>query len=247
MSIKSDTENSQKTGRWLPLESNPDILNDFSYKMGLPKSWGWCDIYGLDPDLLSFVPRPVACVVLLFPSSENHKKFKEAEKKKIEEDSQEVSKRLFFLNQHDTIGNACGTIATVHALSNCGLSQPFQLADGALSEFISKCANKTPEQIGWDLVDCQGIQDASELSAENEEAQTETPDREDRLNHHFVAFVQMDGNLYELDGRKAFPINHGATSDPEFLGDTASVIQKNFLALDPDNLRFSMCALVKKD
>ena len=32
------------------------------------------------------------------------------------------------------------------------------------------------------------------------------------VNTHFVAFVEKEGQLYELDGRKATPINHGPTS-----------------------------------
>ena len=33
---------------WLPLESNPEVVNPFAHKMGLPKEWGFCDIYGLE-------------------------------------------------------------------------------------------------------------------------------------------------------------------------------------------------------
>ena len=66
-----------------------------------------------------------------------------------------MSEKLFFLKQHNTIGNACGTIATVHALANCGLSEPFVLKDGALTDFISKCSDKSPDEVGWSLIDCE--------------------------------------------------------------------------------------------
>lgn len=36
------------------------------------------------------------------------------------------------------------------------------------------------------------------------------------VNHHFIAFVHKGGCLYELDGRKEFPINHGPSA-PETL------------------------------
>ena len=35
--------------RWLPLESNPDVLNDFVQKLGYStKSYAFCDVFGLD-------------------------------------------------------------------------------------------------------------------------------------------------------------------------------------------------------
>lgn len=39
----------------------------------------------------------------------------------------------------------------------------------------------------------------------------------EQVNHHFVALVEKDGHLYELDGRKEFPVNHGPTSEATFL------------------------------
>lgn len=44
------------------------------------------------------------------------------------------------------------------------------------------------------------------------EGQTAAPNREESLVTHFVAFVHHDGQLYELDGRREFPINHGPTT-----------------------------------
>ena len=53
-----------------------------------------------------------------------------------------------------------------------------------------------------------------------------------------------DGGLYELDGRKPFPIRHGASSDETFLHDAAAVCSQ-FMARDPNELHFSMLALAK--
>lgn len=35
--------------RWIPLESNPDVFNDFSAKIGAPvEDYAFCDVYGMD-------------------------------------------------------------------------------------------------------------------------------------------------------------------------------------------------------
>lgn len=43
---------------WLPLESNPDVLNGYAWKLGLSDTFAFHDIYGLDPDLLGMVRVP---------------------------------------------------------------------------------------------------------------------------------------------------------------------------------------------
>ena len=52
----------------------------------------------------------------------------------------------------------------------------------------------------------------------------------------------VDGCLYELDGRKAFPINHGPTTQDTLLSDACTVI-KQFMERDPTELRFTIVAL----
>jgi hypothetical protein len=49
------------------------------------------------------------------------------------------------------------------------------------------------------------------------------------VDYHFVCFVPVAGHLYELDGRKAFAINHGATTAESFLMDSAKVIREQFM------------------
>ena len=59
------------------------------------------------------------------------------------------------------------------------------------------------------------------------------------VNLHFIAFVHVNGTLYELDGTKSAPINHGPTTQDSLLEDSVTVIRQ-FMDRDPEELRFNM-------
>jgi ubiquitin carboxyl-terminal hydrolase L3 len=59
---------------------------------------------------------------------------------------------------------------------------------------------------------------------------------------HFIALVEKGGHLYELDGRKDSPVNHGATSPATLLEDSMAVMRQ-FMDRDPGEIRFTMLAL----
>ena len=44
--------------KWLPLESNPDVIAHFAHTLGLPTTIGFHDIFGFDDDLLAMIPTP---------------------------------------------------------------------------------------------------------------------------------------------------------------------------------------------
>ncbi len=62
---------------------------------------------------------------------------------------------------------------------------------------------------------------------------------------HFVAIIPKDGRIIELDGRKAFPIDHGPFASADTFATEASerVVRGAFMEKDPEELRFSMLAL----
>ncbi|KAK7882373.1 hypothetical protein WMY93_028547 [Mugilogobius chulae] len=66
--------------RWLPLESNPEVMTTFLNRLGMKPTWQFGDVYGLDPELLCMVPRPVCAVLLLFPITEKYEAFKQRRK-----------------------------------------------------------------------------------------------------------------------------------------------------------------------
>ena len=71
---------------------------------------------------------------------------------------------------------------------------------------------------------------------------TDRGSSEEEVLTHFIALVCVDNRLYELDGRKAGPIDHGPTTQATLLKDACNVVKK-FMAKDPTEMRFTMTAL----
>lgn len=224
----------------VPLESNPEVLNKFLQKLGVSSKWNMVDVMGLDSDLLSFVPRPVLAVMLLFPISESYEEHKKTEEADILSKGQEISSDLFYMKQK--ISNACGTVALVHGVANN--TDKIELSDGPMKKFLDEAKNMSPSDRGTLFVQSEGIINAHKELAQ--EGQTNTPQAEEPVNHHFITFVNKDGTLYELDGSKAFPINHGTTSEDSLL-ESAAKVCKEFMARDPNEVRFTVMALTASD
>merc|ERR1719193_689138 len=142
----------------------------------MPKGFSWSDVWGFDDELLAFVPQPVIACVLLFPSCDEITEYKLKQAKEIEESNQHLDD-LFYITQHDQIGNACGTIALCHALANSSTlvceDGPMKLLEKApLFKFIEANMKETAAKRGWNLLECKDIQEQSDAAASDESAQT---------------------------------------------------------------------------
>jgi ubiquitin carboxyl-terminal hydrolase L3 len=230
--------------KWLPLESNPAVLNDFAGRIGFTDSnYRFCDVFGLDPELLQMVPQPVLALLLLFPLTP------EAEAAKVaqEEEAAKAGGRapgphgLYFMRQ--TIGNACGTIGLLHALGNA--RGDVQLEPGSwLEEFYSRTEAMSPAERGSFLEhppsDAPSLDDAHDAAAN--EGQTKPPEPDEVVALHFVALVEREGRLWELDGRKSGPVPHGPTSRDTLLQDSVAVVKK-FMETAGGDINFNLIAL----
>ncbi|XP_012228476.1 ubiquitin carboxyl-terminal hydrolase isozyme L3 [Linepithema humile] len=234
---------------WVPLESNPEVMTKFLHKLGVPKKWSIIDVYGLDPDLLAIVPRPILAVILLYPTKgekteeekeKEKEKENENEKEKVQEGKGDISDSVYHMKQ--SISNACGTIALLHSVANN--LDSIQLEDGFLKKFLNESKGLSYIERGANLESAQDIIDTHMESAQ--EGQTEAPGEDVEVYHHFVAFVHKDGTLYELDGRKPAPINHGATSPDSLLND-AALVCKEYMERDPNEMRFTVVALAASE
>eukprot|EP01119_Soliformovum_irregulare_P009019 TRINITY_DN22127_c0_g1_i1.p1 TRINITY_DN22127_c0_g1~~TRINITY_DN22127_c0_g1_i1.p1 ORF type:complete len:252 (+),score=52.73 TRINITY_DN22127_c0_g1_i1:33-758(+) len=227
-----------KEQSWLPLESNPDVLNKYIAQLGVStEKWQFCDIFGTDPELLGMIPRPVIAVMLLFPITSVVIDAEKEERERIEKQGQPLSKNVWFMKQH--IGNACGTIGVFHSLANN--EDKLELdASSPLAEYLKRTRNQDPEAKCDELAKNESIAEAHVDTAN--QGQTATPDADADINLHFVAFVERDGHLYELDGRKPHPICHGTSSPDTLLEDAVKVISE-FMTRDPSEVNFSLMAL----
>jgi predicted HD phosphohydrolase len=80
-----------------------------------------------------------------------------------------------------------------------------------------------------------------------EQGATAAPDANADVDLHFAAFVPVNGHLWELDGRKTGPVNHGTTSVESLLRDVAKVVRESFMERAGENFNFSLIALAAAD
>eukprot|EP00401_Gymnodinium_catenatum_P019715 CAMPEP_0117510518 /NCGR_PEP_ID=MMETSP0784-20121206/28031_1 /TAXON_ID=39447 /ORGANISM="" /LENGTH=257 /DNA_ID=CAMNT_0005306157 /DNA_START=63 /DNA_END=832 /DNA_ORIENTATION=- len=241
--IRSQGVTDDSSSQWLALESNPDVFNPFCSRIGLPSGWGFVDVLGLDEELLRLVPTPTVACVLLFPCTDRIYKARRQEDAELRDDGP-PQEDLFFLRQVEDFGNACGTIACLHAVANS--RQWVALDAGApLESFIQAQASATPEERGEALLKQPVLRAASDDAAATPAAQTILPDRDGPpLDHHFAAFVRSPGGrLFELDGTKRWPVDHGPTTADGFVFDAAATMRKRFVDVDPDVHGFAFMAL----
>lgn len=137
-------------------------------------------------------------------------------------------------------GNACGTIAAFHAIANAATTKPDLIGKGSYFEkYLANTKSLNFEERGNYFKKDKTLQEAHTKAVH--EGSTEV---QEEVNTHFIAFVEVDGSLYELDGRKNTPINHGACKAEELLPKACGVIQQ-FMERDPGEIRFTIMALAQ--
>ena len=222
-----------KTERWLPIEFNPEMMYKFLHNCGLPTDkWAISVFYGLDAALLSILPHHVVSLTLLFPINEKYEEYCRKQEADLIGSTQKIPKDLYFMKQ--TISNACGTVAMIHAVANN--LEHIQLEEGSfLKNFFEETVNKTPEERALALESDDGICAIHDQVAQESQTNPKTPNLEDgdvgcvrlcKLCYHYVTFVENGGHMFELDGRKSSAINLGQTTKQTFLLDAIKQCQK---------------------
>ncbi|CAD6250050.1 unnamed protein product [Miscanthus lutarioriparius] len=226
--------------RWIPLEANPDVMNQFIWGLGVPEGdVQFCDVYGLDDELLAMVPQPVLAVLFLYPltSLDEEEKEESSVSTTSTAGGKELSKKVYFTKQ--TVGNACGTVGVIHAIGNA--TSQIKLVEGSYFEkFYKQTADMNPVQRATFLEEDDEMEDAHSVAASSGDTDANVD-----VNEHFVCFSCVDGHLYELDGRKSQPTSHGPSSPETLLQDAAKVIKAR-IAENPNSMNFNVMALSKK-
>jgi len=137
------------------------------------------------------------------------------------------------------VGNACGSIAVIHAIANN--KDLVEVSDDSpLGSFLSRTWELSPLQRGTLLGFDEGIYGEHKKAAKK--GQTNAADHF-ASNFHFICFTVINDKLYELDGSKKRPISHGPCTRDQFLDQASGVIQRNFIDANPQDPFFSVITL----
>ncbi|KAI8378922.1 hypothetical protein BD560DRAFT_366167 [Blakeslea trispora] len=229
--------NTQRVKRWVPLEANPEVWSKVIHSLGVNPQYNYVDVYGFDPELLAMIPTPVEAMIFLFPLTETYERFKEEEEARLTKLEQNIGPEVIFFKQ--TIENACGMMALLHSVAS---NDGDIVGPGLLRDLIEKAKPMSIEER------VELLENSTELASVHasaaHEGQTEAPSTEDDVDLHFICFVKVNEHLYELDGRKPFPINHGKCSN---LVESAAEVMQQYMARDLEETQFSAIALCKTE
>jgi len=241
MENKDDIEAKVSKERWAALEANPEVMTKLCHQLGVSPMFEVVDVWGLDPDMLGFVPQPVVALILLFPS-----KSRDAKNRKITVDGHEISEKVYYLDQlRGHLDNACGTIAIIHSILNnrdiLGVADSECIGEN----FYKSSLEKSAEERGKFLDSYQDIIDIhNKLVTQGQSNVVES----EKVCHHFVSITSVDGHLVELDGAyNSGPniINKISDSDG-FLNTAAKFVQSKYISSFGENGQFALMALVMK-
>ncbi|XP_068606962.1 ubiquitin carboxyl-terminal hydrolase isozyme L1 [Brachionichthys hirsutus] len=215
---------------WTPMEINPEMLNKLMKCLGVGDCCRFVDVVGLESEQLSAVPKPCLALMLLFPLTQQHESFRQQQADKVAGDA-----GVYFLKQ--TAVNSCGTVALLHSVGNSKSKMTFA-SDSVLKKFLDETESMSPDDRAKHLESCKAICEAHNEVA----AQGQCSVEDDKVNFHFIAFVNVNGELCEFDGRMDGPVKHGATNDGSFITDAARMC-RGFMEREQGEVRFSSVAL----
>lgn len=235
--------------RFIPLENNPEVMTALVHKLGLSDKLAFHDVFSIDdPELLAFVPRPAHALLLVFPVSQTYEKFRiQEDKDRPEYQGHGPDEEVIWYKQ--TIGNACGLIGLLHAVSN-GSARTHIQADSNLAKLVQNAIPLKPAQRADLLYDSEALESAHQSAASG--GDTAAPQADSDVDLHYVCFIKSDKNhLWELDGRRKGPLNRGAlASEEDLLSDKALDLGvRSFLKREAEagggELRFSLITLAE--
>ncbi|KAJ7165106.1 hypothetical protein C8R46DRAFT_952616 [Mycena filopes] len=237
---------------FIPLESDPSIFTDLIRNLGV-HSLEFEDVLSLDPSDL--VPTgslalsgPVYALILIFPTTETYEAELKAAKRRARSEGTQYAghgadEPVIWFDQ--TIHNACGLYAILHAISNLPAGAQTCIApDSLFGRFLASCADLDPEKRADALEASLGIADAYRKAAT--QGSTAVPNAEDEVDFHYVCFVQspLNGRLYDLDGDKNGPADRdgGLEGERDILRGGLKLAESY---IQSGNSQFQLMALVK--
>lgn len=121
---------SQYAKHFIPLESNPEIFTHLIHNLGVSRALRFEDVYALDDP--SLLPHPALALVLTFPTTEDYESRRVVELLAAEKEGKSEHNVRDVIWFKQTIYNACGFYAVLHAVCNGEARNHIRTRIGAL-------------------------------------------------------------------------------------------------------------------
>ncbi|KAI5458421.1 ubiquitin carboxyl-terminal hydrolase [Mariannaea sp. PMI_226] len=226
------------SGGWNTIESDAGVFTSLIENLGV-KDVQFEELLTLDPSELLTL-QPVYGVIFLFkyPTDQPYATPDGPRDGSFDNDA---SENIFFAAQ--TIQNACATQALLSVLLN-------KTADVDIGEELRDFREFTmvlpPEFRGEALSNSdliRGVHNSFARSSPFVDETHKTGEPEDAF--HFIAYVPINGVLYELDGLQPAPIAHGPCDADAFPSRVVDVLQRRVARYETSEIRFNLLAMCR--
>ncbi|KAJ7481811.1 ubiquitin carboxyl-terminal hydrolase [Mycena latifolia] len=236
----------------IPLESDPEIFTDLVRALGV-HSLEFRDVLSISTEELApggdlELPHPVYAFILVYTTTREYEADLRAERQKARDEGRGYAgcgtdePAIWF---EQTIRNACGLFAMLHAVSNLSATgDQFIEPNSLLAALLHATIALGPTERAAALKNSEGI-----ARVYNRAAPRGSSPLLDDVPGHYVCFVRSpkDGHIYELDGGKNGPVDHDEflAGDRDMLSGGLKLV-RDFVGtrLDSANPHFHLLALV---
>ena len=237
-----------QTGSWLELESDPGLFTLLVHEFGV-EGVQVDEVYDINKE----IKGPVYGFIFLFKWIEERRARRKPGNENFVEDA-DVINDMFFA--HQSIHNSCATHALLSILLNC---QGIDIGQ-TLNSIKHFTEGMGPESKGYVIGNLPKL-----AHIHNSYAKPERHKLPEKLSKseagitcksaidtfHFVSYVPINGRVYELDGLKPFPIDHGPWKSSEQWTDHFRRIIAERLGMNIgapyQDIRFNLMAVVRDE
>jgi len=221
-----------EAGNWCLIESDPGVFTELIQKFGVTGTQVE-ELWSLDADQFENL-HPVYGLIFLFKwTAEDHSAGSLVHDSRLD--------KIFFAKQ--VINNACATQAILSVLMNID-SKDVELGSN-LQELKSFCGSFDAVMKGLTLSNSESIRTVHNSFSRQTlfEFDSKKPEKDDDI-FHFVSYVPIDGRIYELDGLKEGPIDHGPAG-PQWTETVRPIIEARMQKYKEGEIHFNLMGVVE--
>ncbi|UKZ87454.1 uncharacterized protein TrAFT101_003252 [Trichoderma asperellum] len=241
---------------WVELESEPAFFNTILQDLGV-KDVKVQELFSIDQSWIDTLPKPVYGLIFLFQYTPDLD----------EEEGEDETGSLWFANQ--TTSNACATFALLNIVMNAphvelgdqlrefkeatkNLSTVLRGHEVSNNKFMRSIHNsftRRMDHLNADLWLENAVSDTKSKKAKTTSKSSKKTSKKQRAHDaygfHFVAYVPVDGHVWELDGLRSKPHRVGPieSDDVCWTNIARPQIESRILQYEESQISFNLLAL----